>query len=534
MGVGALCVLVAACSGSNGGEQGQAGSTAMAGSSAEQAGAAASGGNAPAGAGSSAGGRTAPSTEPGGAGGDAAEAGAGGAQSGSAGAAGSPEQPLACGTVASGGEAVRVRYRDAHVQYGAACVSEEQHAVCSDGTLDAWSGTYVLESCTPFPPSDCGATEHGKFAERTRYRAASVAYGSSCVSESQQALCQNGALGAWSGSFAFEACAVLPASNCGTVAHGETAKRTRYAASAVPYGSSCVAQEQTAICDDGTLGEWSGTFLFDACSVGPAANCDGTPHGISEERVMYADTTAAYGEVCEKETQTRTCNDGTWTEWTGSYAYEACTVAMPAACGAIPHGGIETRQRYADYSVPFGGSCVSEIQTRVCTNGNFSNWTGSYEQTYCSVQECGTGSLQTRACGLNNRGQQTRPCSGGAWRGFWDDCVDPDVCKDGQAGAPVSCSGGSGWQARTCVAGQFQVTGSCGVCSGKFQDPCLENKTFEACFAASYDGATCSVWNQNTFPPRCELQLNLSGTQCFDIHSQAACRPTFGCTWAGL
>jgi hypothetical protein len=362
-----------------------------------------------------------------------------------------------------------------------------------------------------------------------------VAYASSCVSEKQLASCQNGALGSWSGNFAFEQCSVLPPSSCGSTAHGAMTMRTRYLSSTVPYGSSCVSEQQSAVCNDGNLGAWSGSFLFDACSVGPAASCDGVLHGLSEQRTMYADTSAPYGEACEKETQSRTCDDGFWTEWTGSYVYESCAVVPPAACGGVAHGTVESQQRYADFSVPFGSSCVSEIQTRVCTNGSFSSWTGSYQNTQCSVQECASGSVQARACGRNNRGQQTRPCYGGTWRYSWDDCVDPDVCTDGQAGTPVSCNGDAGWQARTCVEGQLQVTGDCGVCSGTFKDPCLENQTVDACFAARYDGLSCGAWNQNYFPPHCELDLNVSSyAKCSDAHSQVGCRPVLGCSWTTL
>ena len=49
-------------------------------------------------------------------------------------------------------------------------------------------------------------------------------------------------------------------------------------------------------------------------------------HGDSEERTMYVQDTVNAPATCESETQTRVCNDGNFGIWSGSYAHEACTV----------------------------------------------------------------------------------------------------------------------------------------------------------------------------------------------------------------
>jgi len=468
--------------------------------------------------------------------------GAGGLDEGFAAAAGMTDagsagvEPAACGDLASGAVATRIRYQGEHAPYGSTCASEQQTATCQRGVLGAWTGSYVFEACSPFPPADCGAVAHAASATRTRFAAASVAYGTSCLSETQHALCDNGALGMWSGGYVFETCAAQAPAACGSTAHGASEQRLRYSTSSVPFGSTCAFETQTAVCSNGSFGTWSGSFTFAACSVGAAASCDGSPHGTVQERTRYSATSVPYGETCPKQLQTRSCNDGVWTTWTGStsaYVHETCETALPADCGGTAHGGVESRLRYKDGSVAFGSICVSEMQTRVCSNGTFSTWSGNYENYACSVQECTTGTLQTRSCGLNNRGQQTRPCLGGAWRPAWDNCVDPDVCTDGASGTPLSCNAGAGWKAQKCISGQWQGAGACGVCSGTLQDPCLENTSSTACFAAKYDGLSCGVWNLNFSPPRCQLQLNFSGS-CSLVHAPTSCTPTFGCAWTEL
>jgi hypothetical protein len=54
-------------------------------------------------------------------------------------------------------------------------------------------------------------------------------------------------------------------------------------------------------------------------------------------------------------------------------------------CDTIPHGQGETRIRYNQTIAPSGNDCVGEAQTRTCSNGNFSLWSGTYTETSCTA-----------------------------------------------------------------------------------------------------------------------------------------------------
>lgn len=57
--------------------------------------------------------------------------------------------------------------------------------------------------------------------------------------------------------------------SCGTVVNGGTATRVRWQAALVDDLSACVSETQIAECHDGVLGEFSGSFEFDACRERP-------------------------------------------------------------------------------------------------------------------------------------------------------------------------------------------------------------------------------------------------------------------------
>lgn len=57
----------------------------------------------------------------------------------------------------------------------------------------------------------------------------------------------------------------------------------------------------------------------------------------------------------------------------------------PAACGSTLHGQNESRLSYVRSIVDFGGSCTQETQTRACNNGTFSAWSGTQNES-CSVK----------------------------------------------------------------------------------------------------------------------------------------------------
>jgi hypothetical protein len=213
------------------------------------------------------------------------------------------------------------------------------------------------------------------------YQSSSVAYGQSCVSETRE--CSNGIL---NGSYSFASCGVgTPASclfNGMTVAHG--ASVAAYAASTVSFGQACAMETRT--CNNGQL---SGSYTFASCSVGQPAACmfNGmtVAHGASV--TAFASSTVPYGQTCAAQSQTRVCSNGSLS---GSYSYGSCTVNQPASClfngQTIAHGASVTA--YASSSVPYGQSCSSVAQSRVCSNGTLS---GSAPFGSCTVAPAPAG-----------------------------------------------------------------------------------------------------------------------------------------------
>lgn len=57
------------------------------------------------------------------------------------------------------------------------------------------------------------------------------------------------------------------------------------------------------------------------------------------------------------------------------------------SCGELSSGESETRLRYLEEFVSELGQCASEAQTRICDNGNFSQWSGSYQFETCAVED---------------------------------------------------------------------------------------------------------------------------------------------------
>lgn len=164
---------------------------------------------------------------------------------------------------------------------------------------------------------------------------------------------------------------------------GVVERRTRYASAQVPFGETCESEEQTRRCDAGTWSQWSGSFAAAECQVSEPANCDGAAHSTIQQRERFASEVVPFGQLCEAETQERTCLDGTWTEWTGNHTTEQCEVALPAGCeGGVGHSEAEQRTRY-HAPVSTTGPCEPEIQERFCTDGSFGQWSGSATEASC-------------------------------------------------------------------------------------------------------------------------------------------------------
>src|SRR5690606_11258501 len=158
---------------------------------------------------------------------------------------------------------------------------------------------YAFGNCLVDAPATCnlpwgGSLAHG--ASTTAYLTAAVSAGSSCQSESRS--CYNGSL---SGSYTNAACArgcFLPWS--GEIASGQTV--TAYSASSVAWNASCSTVAQTRTCNDGVL---SGSYTHQSCAPATPLNCTrpwgGTVnHGSSI--TAYAASSVPYGSSCQSQT----------------------------------------------------------------------------------------------------------------------------------------------------------------------------------------------------------------------------------------
>lgn len=266
-------------------------------------------------------------------------------------------------------------YAASTVPFGSSCVSQAR--TCSNGSL---SGTYTATSCSVTPAASCtlpggGTLAHGASADF--YQTATVPYGTACSTVKQSRTCSNGSL---SGSYTNASCATAAPANCtapggATINHGSS--DTFYAASTVPFGSSC--SSETRACTNGVL---SGSNTATSCSVTPAANCS-TPTGGTlnhgQSGIFYTESVVPFGSSCSGET--RTCSNGVLS---GSNTKGSCAVTPAASC-ALPGGGSLAHDAAATFfetdSVPFGSSCVS--QSRSCNDGALS---GSYTHATCAPE----------------------------------------------------------------------------------------------------------------------------------------------------
>jgi hypothetical protein len=337
-----------------------------------------------------------------------------------------------CGDEPHGTLEERDRYAAELVEDGETCEKEEQTRRCTDGEWSDWTGEFTAEFCDVEGKKRCDQdTADGESETRIRFSAASVPFGSVCQSEEQSRLCTNGTFGDWSGNYTFETCAPAGPAACGDQPHGATITRNRYATATVPYGSSCVVQLQTSSCSNGTWGAWSGNATFEVCDVLPPADCVGGAHADSQTRVRYQAAQVPFGSQCAQQDQSRTCNNGSWSNWSGTYTAETCAVQAAASCDGVAHGSNQTRTRWQVGSVAPGQMCRSQEQTRTCSNGTWGAWSGTYAATSCGRQ-CSVGGTvyqhgtsQTRARYASafpsdscQKGNQTRTCDDGAM-GAW-------------------------------------------------------------------------------------------------------------------
>jgi hypothetical protein len=72
-------------------------------------------------------------------------------------------------------------------------------------------------------------------------------------------------------------------------------------------------------------GVWYHSAPVELTVVDPPADCDGVPAGGTQQRVRYP--LSEPDGACIPETQTRTCDQGAWSSWSGTAAYPSCRTA---------------------------------------------------------------------------------------------------------------------------------------------------------------------------------------------------------------
>ncbi len=339
--------------------------------------------------------------------------------------------PKDCGDLSHLGTETRVRYEKSLVGFDLECQSEEQNRTCNDGTLSDWSGSYTKDSCVNEDPKNCGDLNHNSSETRIMFKSEKVSHGGLCESETQSRECHNGELSDWTGSYTQESCQVEDPKNCGDIQHGESEDRLRYESISVNFGETCSSEKQVRTCSDGEMSEWTGSYENSSCIVKDPLTCGDTAHNGEETRTMFKKSSVDHGDVCESEKQVRTCSNGTMSGWSGSFTEVSCIVKDPAACGNTTSGSVETRTRYLESTVAYGGKCESQVQERLCTNGSFGNWSGTYTNESCEVEAA-------KNCGnIEHGGSESRTRFENSIVGFGDQCkseLQQRTCNNGELG----------------------------------------------------------------------------------------------------
>jgi len=133
-----------------------------------------------------------------------------------------------------------------------------------------------------------------------------------------------------------------------------------------------------------------GSFFGDGGPTGVDAAPERCTGSAQQSRLRFEQLQVVAPATCISETQKRSCTGGVYTAWSGTFSAESCELDPYNACGNVVHRGEEVRTRYA---APVAASCSKEEQSRTCDDGVFSDWSGTFEAERCSVAFLGNCSL---------------------------------------------------------------------------------------------------------------------------------------------
>lgn len=178
------------------------------------------------------------------------------------------------------------------------------------------------------------------------------------------------------------------------------------------------------------------------------------------------------------------------------------------ASGTVAHGGFDSRVRYQTSSVPYGSTCVSETQTRTCTDGQWSLFDGTYTEPTCAPDPGSCTGTATRCETFAET-----PCasqSGCSWGAGCNWIIEEDFTYD--------CSAWNSSMSTCMSVSDCTWTGS--ACTGGTHD--CPGHTKPQCDAIYAQGIYCQ-WDTTL----CVGEPSA----CSSFDTVGACNAQAGCTW---
>jgi len=114
----------------------------------------------------------------------------------------------------------------------------------------------------------------------------------------------------------------------------------------------------------------------------PEKPCGDVAHGEREERTIFKQESDTYDCSQHAMIQTRTCNDGMFSEYMPVYNEYYLSCLVKALC---EEGESELRMKYKTNFHPKDCGVIQESQERSCFRGEFTSWNGTFEYNDCKV-----------------------------------------------------------------------------------------------------------------------------------------------------
>lgn len=232
---------------------------------------------------------------------------------------------------------------------------------------------------------DCGSTANGTSANRTKFLTSSVANGQRCKSETQSALCTNGVLGAFSGTYAFDSCSVAPL----VIIPPLVPTRIAAPSGLNPLNGARVATGSSITISWNQVSGASGYLIRATRLLANGTETEAIPQNNSYQQTTF-NLPVTPGNDYRFWVHAYDKNFNTGSGYIPANYSEATEtvftiLAAPGACGSVLNGQSTSRTMYQAASVPSGQTCVSQTQTATCTNGVLGAYSGTFIYASCSA-----------------------------------------------------------------------------------------------------------------------------------------------------